>query len=60
MLLDNLWFGLTGIIWALTVTEIIVLLVGLVLWRASRTAIDRGLDEGIPERAAQMLEPSDA
>ena len=60
VLLGNLWFGLTGIIWALTVTEIIVLLVGLVLWQVSRTAIDRGLDEGSPERAAQMLEPSDA
>ena len=43
VLLGNLWFGLAGIIWALTVTEVIVFLVGLVLWFGSRWAIDRGL-----------------
>lgn len=54
--LGNLWFGLTGIIWALTATEVAVLLMGLVLWIASRGAIDRGLDEGSPERAEATLE----
>ncbi|GAA1544019.1 MATE family efflux transporter [Dactylosporangium maewongense] len=56
VLLGNLWFGLPGIIWALTVTEVTVLLAGVVLWLASRRAIDRGLAEGSPERAEQALE----
>ena len=56
VLLGNLWFGLGGIIWALTVTEVIVFLAGLVLWLASRRAIDRGLAEGSPERADEVLE----
>jgi putative MATE family efflux protein len=56
VLLGNLWFGLSGIIWALTVTEGIVFLVGVVLWLASRRAIDRGLAEGSPDRAEQVLE----
>ncbi|MFF5225533.1 MATE family efflux transporter [Dactylosporangium sp. NPDC000521] len=56
VLLGNLWFGLPGIIWALTVTEATVLLAGVVLWLASRRAIDRGLAEGSPERAEQALE----
>jgi Na+-driven multidrug efflux pump len=55
VLLGNLWFGLAGIIWALTVTEVIVFLVGLVLWFGSRRAIDRGLAEGSPERAEEVL-----
>jgi hypothetical protein len=33
-----------------------VLLVGIVMWLASRTAIDRGLAEGSPERAEEALE----
>ena len=53
VLLGNLWFGLTGIIWALTVTEGVVFLVGVVMWLASRRAIDRGLAEGSPERAEE-------
>ena len=56
VLLGNLWFGLPGIIWALTVTEATVLLAGVVLWLASRRAIDRGLAEGSLERAEQALE----
>jgi Na+-driven multidrug efflux pump len=56
VLLGNLWFGLGGIIWALTVTEVIVFLVGVVLWLTSRGAIDRGLAEGSPERAEEVLE----
>ena len=59
VLLGNLWFGLTGIIWALTVTEVIVLLVGLGLWVFSRAAIDRGLAGGSPERAAEVLEQAE-
>lgn len=51
VLLGNLWFGLAGIIWALTVSEIIVLLVGVGLWFAFRGAIERGLAEGSEERA---------
>ncbi|GAB3610388.1 MATE family efflux transporter [Humibacter ginsengiterrae] len=60
VILANLWFGLTGIIWALTVTEIIVLAVGIVLWLAPRRAIVRGLGEGSPERAEQVLEAAEA
>ncbi len=60
VLLGNLWFGLTGIIWALTVTEGIVFLVGVVMWLASRRAIDRGLAEGSRERAEEVLELAEA
>ena len=60
VLLGNLWFGLSGIIWALTVTEGIVFLVGLVLWLSFRRTIDRGLSEGSPERAEQVLEQTAA
>jgi len=56
VLLGNLWFGLTGIIWALTVTEGAVLVAGVVMWLASRRAIERGLAEGSPERAEEALE----
>jgi len=60
VILGNLWFGLAGIIWALTVTEVIVVLIGIVLWLVFRGAIDRGLAEGSPERAEAMLEPAHA
>ena len=60
VLLGNLWFGLSGIIWALTVTEGAAFLVGVVLWFASRRAIDRGLTEGSRERAADVLEAAAA
>ncbi|HEY0186202.1 MAG TPA: MATE family efflux transporter [Cellulomonas sp.] len=55
VLLGNLWFGLPGIVWALTVTEVAVLLVGVGLWLASRGAIGRGLADGSPERAERAL-----
>ncbi|MET0863159.1 MAG: MATE family efflux transporter, partial [Nakamurella sp.] len=60
VLLGNLWFGLPGIIWALTVTEIAVCMVGVLMWLLSRRAIDRGLAEGSQERAEQALEQADA
>ncbi|MGW8564836.1 MATE family efflux transporter [Isoptericola sp. NPDC055881] len=60
VILGNLWFGLPGIIWALTVTEVVVCLVGLVLLAATRGAIERGLAEGSPERAAATLEQAAA
>ena len=60
VILGNLWFGLAGIIWALTVTEVIVVLIGIVLWLVFRRAIDRGLSEGSPERAEAVLEPAEA
>ncbi|MBD8078352.1 MATE family efflux transporter [Cellulosimicrobium arenosum] len=56
VLLGNLWFGLAGIVWALTVTEIAVCLVGVVILVASRRAIERGLTEGDAARAEQALE----
>jgi multidrug efflux pump len=60
VLLGNLWFGLGGIIWALTVTEVIVFLVGIGVWLASRRAIDRDLAEGSSQRAEEMLEHAEA
>jgi multidrug efflux pump len=59
VLLGNLWFGLPGIIWALTLTEGIVFAVGVLILLGSRRAIDRGLAEGSPERAEEMLEQSE-
>ena len=56
MLLGDLWFGLTGVIWALTTTECAVCVVGVVLWAGSRSAIAAGLAEGSPERAEAALE----
>jgi multidrug efflux pump len=55
VLLGNLWFGLAGIIWALTITEAAVLVVGIGMWLGSRRAIDRGLADGSPERAEEAL-----
>jgi multidrug efflux pump len=60
VLLGNLWFGLTGIIWALSGTEGAVFLVGVVMWLASRHAIDHGLAEGSPQRAEEVLEQVEA
>jgi len=56
VILANLWFGLDGIIWALTVSEGIVLIAGLTMWFASRKSIAAGLAEGTPERAEHVLE----
>ncbi|MFE6718458.1 MATE family efflux transporter [Streptomyces albidoflavus] len=55
VILGNHWFGLDGVIWALTATEATVLLIGFALWVASRPAIRRGLAEGSPERAEKAL-----
>ncbi|CAN5286408.1 MATE family efflux transporter [soil metagenome] len=55
VILGNLWFGLPGIIWSLTVSEGIVLAVGIVMWLASRAAIDRGLAGGTAQRADAAL-----
>ena len=55
VLLGNLWFGLSGIIWALTVSEAAVLAVAVVMWLGSRVPINRGLAEGSPERAEEAL-----
>ena len=60
VILGNLWFGLSGIIWALTVTEVIAFALGIVMWLASRPAINRGLAEGSRERADEALELVDA
>ena len=60
VLVGNLWFGLSGIIWALTVTEGAAFVVGVVMWLVSRRAIDRGLAEGSLERADEVLEQAAA
>ncbi|WP_108718641.1 MATE family efflux transporter [Miniimonas sp. S16] len=36
VLLGNAWFGMTGVIWAMTVTELVVFLLGAVLFVAAR------------------------
>ncbi|MGF0117412.1 MATE family efflux transporter [Promicromonospora sp. Marseille-Q5078] len=56
VILGNLWFGLAGIVWALTVSEVLVCLVGVGLLLASRRAIEKGLADGSPERAEETLE----
>ena len=56
VLLGNLWFGLGGIIWALTVTEVAVFLLGATMWLVLRRSIDRGLAAGSAERAEAVLE----
>jgi Na+-driven multidrug efflux pump len=60
VLLGNLWFGLGGVIWSLTVTEVLVLVAGLVMWLVSRRAIERGLADGSEERADEALEQVEA
>jgi multidrug efflux pump len=60
VILGNIWFGLAGIIWSLTVSEGIVFLVGVVMWLATRPSINRGLAEGSPERADEVLEQAAA
>jgi putative MATE family efflux protein len=57
VLLGSLWFGLPGIIWSLTVSEGLVLVVAVTLWIASRRAIDRGLTEGsgTPSNTAMVV-----
>jgi multidrug efflux pump len=55
VIFGNLWFGLPGIIWSLTVSEVLVFLIGLVMWLANRGAISRGLADGSPERAEVAL-----
>jgi multidrug efflux pump len=56
VILFHLWFGLSGIVWALTVTEVAVFLAGIVLWFVFRASLDRGLAEGSPERAGAVLD----
>jgi multidrug efflux pump len=51
VLLANWWFGLSGIIWAMTVTEGVVFGIGAVLWLASRRSIHRELAGGSPSAA---------
>jgi multidrug efflux pump len=60
VIFGNLWFGLPGIIWSLTVSEGIVFVVGIAMWLASRASINRGLAEGSAERADAVLEQAAA
>ena len=59
VLLGNLWFGLGGIIWSLTLTEGSALLVGLIMWFTCRRAINRGMSDGTPERGVAVLRGGD-
>ena len=56
VILANLWFGLGGIIWALTVSEGLVLAAGVTLWLISRAGINSGLAQGSPEQAEAVLQ----
>ncbi|THG29613.1 MATE family efflux transporter [Naasia lichenicola] len=60
VIFGNLWFGLAGVIWSLTVSEILVVAIGAGMWIASRRAIERGLADGSPERADEVLEQIEA
>jgi multidrug efflux pump len=60
VIFGNLWFGLPGIIWSLTVSEGIVFLIGIGMYLGSRRSIERGLAEGSPEKAEQVLEQAEA
>ncbi|HEX4444607.1 MAG TPA: MATE family efflux transporter [Galbitalea sp.] len=60
VILGNLWFHLDGIIWSLTVSEVLVFLVGIGMWLATRRSIDRALADGTPERAEEVLEQAEA
>ena len=55
VILGNLWFGLAGIIWSLTVSEALVLVAGVALWFSSRRSIDKDLAAGSAERAEATL-----
>ena len=56
ILIGNAVIGINGVIWAMTITEGLVFLIGVGLWLASRHAIDRGLGQGSQEQAAEVLE----
>jgi Na+-driven multidrug efflux pump len=56
VLAGDAWFGLGGVVWALTVTEVLVFVVGLGMWLASRVAIERGLAEGSEAWAEAVLD----
>lgn len=60
VLVGDAWFGLGGIVWALTVTEVLVFAVGVVMWLASRAAIEEGLAAGSVERAEAALDGAEA
>ncbi|MFT2816058.1 MATE family efflux transporter [Leifsonia sp. A12D58] len=60
VILANLWFGLGGIIWALTVSEGLVLVAGVVMWLALRGSLSRALAGGSAERAETALQAAAA
>ena len=60
VIFGNLWFGLAGIIWSLTISEGLVLGAGLVLFFATRRGIGRDLADGSEKRADQALESAAA
>lgn len=55
VIVGNLWFGLAGIVWALTGTEVLVFLAGITLWLASRRRIARGLGAATSQQALAPL-----
>jgi multidrug efflux pump len=56
VILGNLWFGLAGIIWAMTATELLVLAAGGVLYLVYRRSIAAAADQGSEEQAEAALE----
>ena len=55
VMLATMWFGASGVIRAMTVTETVVFPGGVVPWRTSRSAIARALADAGHERAERAL-----
>jgi Na+-driven multidrug efflux pump len=56
IIVANLAFGLTGIIWAMTVTELLTFAIGLVLWRIERPTHRVASDEEAAQALAMVEE----
>ena len=56
IILANLAFGLNGIIWAMTATELLTFVIGLVLWRIERPTRRTPTDEEAAQALAMVEE----
>jgi Na+-driven multidrug efflux pump len=54
----NLLFGLTGIIWAMTATELLTFAVGLVLWAVERPTRRVATEEQAAAALAMVEQPA--
>jgi multidrug efflux pump len=60
VLIANAVFGITGVIWAMTVTELLTFGLGMLLFAVSRRALDAEPSEEAVEAAQAALEEQDA